>query len=130
MRTPEEAAAPFLTAFGWALTAASVAGGTVLAAAGSIDTGLITGGAAGLLAFLFRSWYKENKRKDESVWEIADEYRVDRDYERARAEHWQARWANLVRGLPELDHVPPIPNLDHMKAEAQREKEASRGRRK
>lgn len=130
MLPADEAAAPVLAAVGWTVGAAVALGGGVLAATNSIDTGLITGGAAGLLGFLFRSWYKENKRKDESVWEITDEYRIERDYERQRADHWQARWGNLVRGLPEMDNVPPIPNLEQMKHDAQREKEIPRGRRK
>lgn len=127
MSAPEPSSA--VAAATVAVGAVATFAGAAWAATSSIDTGLITGGSAGLLFFLFRSWFKENKRKDEGVWEIADEYRVERDYERARAEHWQARWGNLVRDLPETENVPPIPNLEAMKAEAQREKEAPRGRR-
>ena len=108
--------------------ASATVAGAVMAAADGIDTGVVVG-AAGLLVFLFRYWFSETKRKDQGVWEIADEYRVERDYERGRADHWQARWGNLVRGRPEMEEVPPMPNLDAMRADAQRDKEADRGRR-
>lgn len=94
------------------------------------QNGLIVG-STGLLGFLFRYWFKETKRKDAGVWEIADEYRIERDYYREVANYWQA----TAFGMPD---PPPLPNLDSMKAEARAQaredrsketKKESRGRR-
>lgn len=46
--------------------------------------GLIVGGA-GLLAFLFRAYFREVKRKDEGVWDIVDA--LNRQIENERIEH-------------------------------------------
>ena len=105
----------------------AAAAGAVLAVAQNVDTGLVVG-AAGLLAFLFRYWFAANKRTGEGVWDIADEYRIERDYHRAEVEHWRARWLALVQPDTTVE-VPPMPNFEAMKAEAMREKETTRGRR-
>lgn len=93
------------------------------------QNGLIVG-STGLLGFLFRYWFKETKRKDAGVWEIADEYRIERDYYREVANYWQA----TAFGMPD---PPPLPNLESMKAEAReaareertKERKEPRGRR-
>jgi hypothetical protein len=108
--------------------AATTAAGAVLAVAEGVDTGVVIG-AAGLLVFLFRSFWSETKRKDAGVWDIVDEYRVERDYYRDLAEHWQARWLHLVQ--PEAYPEPgPAPDMAAMKAAAQQEKEQHGRRRK
>jgi hypothetical protein len=128
---PEHAAGPLLAVAGWTLGAAATIAGGVFAATSNLDTGLITGGAAGLLGFLFRSWFKENKRNTDETWNHADEYRIERDYYRLESQHWQARWVALVQGHDDVaETIPQLPNLDAMKAEARQEKEASSGRRR
>lgn len=119
---------PVLSVGSAVLGAQAVIAGGLLAATDALDTGVVVG-AAGMLVFLFRYWFSETKRKDQGVWEIADEYRVERDYHSIRADHWQARWVALVQGKPEADG-PPHPNLEQMRAAAQRDKEADRGRRR
>lgn len=119
---------PVLSVASAVLGAQALVVGAFFAVTDAIDTGVVVG-AAGLLVFLFRYWFSETKRKDAGVWEIADEYRVERDYHSARADHWQSRWVALVQGKPD-DSVPPHPNLEQMRAEAQRDKEVDRGRRR
>jgi len=67
------------------VAAAAGAGGVVFAAVNDFTSdGLIVGGA-GLLAFLFRAYFREVKRKDEGVWEIVEA--KGRQIEQERIDH-------------------------------------------
>ena len=119
---------------GVGLAVASTTAGAVLAATDSLGTGLVLG-SAGILGLMFRYWFSENKRNTEQTWDHVDEYRVERDYYRALADHWQARWLAVVSPVSApagSAALPPLPDLDKMKAEARAEKEqeSRRGRRK
>lgn len=94
---------------------------SLLAATSLVETGGLLGGA-GLLALLFRLYFRENNRNSAGTWQIVDELRVERDYHRARADHWQAR----AYSDP---NPPPHPNpLDQMRAEARAQQEENSGR--
>lgn len=105
----------------------SVVGAVFAASGDSVSTGIVIG-SAGLLGLMFRSWFAESKRNTAETWNIADEHKIERDYYRALAEHWQQRWVALVQGHDELPDPPP--NLDDMKATARAEKENARGKRR
>lgn len=73
----------------------AVASGTQLAAVAGIDTAVL-GGAGALLLALFGYLFKELRRKDESVWQIIaerDRRLIETAYNR---DYWQA----VALGLP------------------------------
>lgn len=118
MLVPERAVDALTFAAGTATTVA----GAVLAATDTVGTGLVLG-ASGVLALMFRYWFSENKRNTDETWNHVDEYRVEREFYRLLADHWQARWLDVVQPPGAPHEIPPMPDLEAMKAEARAEKE-------